>query len=356
MIHGGDVYTHGFMEGREIIDFSSNINPLGVPKSFIEHLNEGLESLVRYPDINYRRLKNSLSNYLNIKEDKILLGNGAAELLDLSISLLKSATLLVPSFAEYELSAKKHNVSLNYIYFKEEKLKEEKSHRFYVDYDEVLESLKNTEGIIIANPNNPNGSIIDKDKFKNILDYAEVHDKIIIIDEAFIEFTGNKTHSLCSFVDEYNCIFIVRALTKFFGMPGIRLGYAVTSNVEFKNKILEKQNPWNINSFAEVAGTYVLWDNEYIEKSLIWVQSEKSYMDKALKDVDFIEKVYITYGNFVLVKLKGLTAEELYEKMLKNDILIRRADNYKGLDNHYVRFAVKDRENNEILINTLKSL
>lgn len=356
MIHGGDVYTHGFLEGREIIDFSSNINPFGVPKSFLEHLNEGVEALVRYPDIKYRRLRESLSKYLNTDSDKILLGNGAAELLDLAISSLKSATLLVPSFAEYELSCKKWGVDLNYVYFKEEFLCEDKSYEFSVDYKKVLDSFKNTEGLIIANPNNPNGSILDKNLFKEILDYAEENHKIILIDEAFIEFTGDKENSLCSLIEKYKCLFIVRALTKFFGMPGIRLGYAVTSNENFKNKLEEKQNPWNINSFAEIAGTFAIWDKDYIEKSLKWVECEKAYMDKALKEIDYIEKVYKTHGNFVLVKLKALSCEELYEKMLEKNILIRRANNYKGLDDYYVRFAIKDRYNNEILINALNSL
>lgn len=356
MVHGGDVYTEGILKGKELIDFSSNINPLGVPESFKLHVNEGVEALVRYPDIKYRRLKEALSEYAEINKDYLVLGNGAAELLDLAIGSVKSIALVVPSFAEYELSCKKWNVSIKYIPLQERNIKD-KLYEKYIDYNDIIEALKYNEALMIANPNNPNGSIIEKNKFKDILEYAEENNKILIIDEAFIEFVGDIKLSLKDYVEKYKCLFIVRALTKFFAMPGIRLGYGFSSNEEFLNTIKKKQNPWNINSFAEIAGVYVLKDKEYIENSLKWIKNERDFMINSLLKIKVIKKVYKTHGNFVLVELEeNLDCNKLYEKLFEKSILIRKANNYVNLNDKYVRFAIKDREKNKILIEALKDL
>lgn len=365
--HGGDIYTEGLLKGKKLIDFSSNINPLGVPESFKNHIGEALENMEMYPDIKYRNLKNYIIDYiefskdyfissrndsLNLKkqkmsEENIVLGNGAAEVIDLVVSCFKSVSLIVPSFIEYEKSALKWKCDINYSLLDE---------NMNYNYDDIYLKIKESDALVIANPNNPNGTIIDKDKFKEIMDYCERSNKKIIIDEAFSEFTGKRGCSLLKEAEKYKCLFIIKALTKFYAMPGIRFGYGITLDKNLIKKIEEKQNPWNVNCFAEVAAKYSLKDEEYINSSLNWIETEREFMVSELKKISFIEKVYNTYGNFVLCKLKKINCDELYDLCLKQGIVIRKCENFKGLDKSYTRFAIKDRRCNEIFIGTLKGL
>jgi threonine-phosphate decarboxylase len=350
-VHGGDVYSEGLFKGKELIDFSSNINPLGVPKSFINNYGEALNSVTRYPDIKYRQLIKNLGNYVDekefIKSDNFVLGNGASEIIDLAISTLKRLLIIVPSFGGYEASARKWGCDLEYSYLNED---------MSFDYADIYSKLDNVDGLIIGNPNNPSGNIIDKVRFNNILKYCEVNNKIVIIDEAFIEFTSSMNLSFTSEIKDFNCIFIIRALTKFFGMPGIRFGYGISKNLELLRKIKDKQNPWNINCFAETACEYVLEDKEYIEKSKKWIHEEKKNLPRELENISFIERIYLTECNYVLCKLVNINEDYLYRKCMEQGILIRRASNFKGLDNSYVRFAIKDRELNVKLIGALKHI
>jgi len=205
--HGGDIYTQGTLIGKKLLDFSSNVNPTPISKDFTLHISEALENLPLYPDIKYRTLKNNLLKYLRMSEeyfsiyssksddnhinallqDNIIVGNGAAEVLDLTISFLDSMTIVVPSFVEYEDFSRKHNLKINYSYLNE---------FMEYDYDDIYRKIQSTGGLILANPNNPNGCIIDHEKFIKILEYCEINSKLVIIDEAFIEFVLNNHHYL----------------------------------------------------------------------------------------------------------------------------------------------------------------
>ncbi|GIM28182.1 aminotransferase [Clostridium polyendosporum] len=350
--HGGDIYTEGMLKGRELIDYSSNINPFGIPDCFKEKISEALEASMRYPDYKYRRLKDAIREYhncydrMNIDEEMILLGNGASEVLDLAISSLKSILIVVPSFIEYEELSSKWGLNIEFSQLDE---------NMNYDYKNILDKLRDTEGLILGNPNNPSGNLIDYEKFKVILDYCESHNKRIIADEAFVEFAP-KDSSLLALVNNYKCLFIVRAITKFFGTPGIRFGYGISSNEEWIRNMKKKQNPWNVNCFGEHAAIYSFKDKHYIEKSRVWIREEIPYFLDGLRKLSFIDRVYDTNTNFVLIKLKDMNGQQLYDKCLKKGFVIRRAHNFRGLDDCFVRFAIKNRINNERFLNILKNV
>lgn len=347
--HGGDIYTNGLLKGRELIDYSSNINPFGIPGTFKNKLQEALEATTRYPDYKYRTLRKSIIEYhnqydgVNLQEDIILLGNGASEILDLGISSIKNILIVVPSFIEYEDISKKCGANIEFSVLNQD---------MEYDYDDILSKLQRCEGMILGNPNNPSGNKINKEFFKNILAYCEVYNKKIIIDEAFVEFTSEGS-SLLTWINEYKCLLIVRAITKFFGMPGVRFGYGITSNEQWINSMKSKQNPWNVNTFAEYAAIYSFKDKNYIEESKNWIREEIPYVLQKLKGLPFVDRVYNTNTNFVLVKLKGISGQELYNKCLDGNYVIRRANNFRTLEDNYVRFAIKDREKNQHFIRFL---
>ncbi|MGL4773980.1 MAG: pyridoxal phosphate-dependent aminotransferase [Clostridium sp.] len=345
--HGGDIYTEGVLKGKKLRDFSSNINLVGVPESFYKGVEEALKYVNCYPDIEYRETKRAIIDYhkLEIENENILLGNGAAEVLDLAISRVKSLCIIAPSFSEYTLSAKKYGIEITHSYLTED---------MEYDYDDILEKLKAVEGLIIANPNNPNGRGINREAFKSILDFCEENGKLVIIDEAFVEFLGDE-FSLINEVLNYKCLIIIRAITKFFALPGIRLGWAVSGNLELVNEIKELQLPWNINTFGALSLKYLLSDEEYIERSVKENKSEREFLLKELEKLSVFERVYESKCNFVLCKLKGISDEELFKFCLNNGILIRKCGNYEGLNSSFIRVAVKSRENNEELLKVLNA-
>lgn len=350
--HGGDIYTDGVLKGRQILDFSSNINPLGVPEKFREALDEIYKEVVRYPDYKYRKLKESIITYVktyyetNLDMDEIILGNGASEVLDLFISSVKSIGIIVPSFVEYEEFSLKYNNKITFVPLSED---------FKYNYSSIRKSLEELEGIIIGNPNNPTGNLIDRKEFMGLLEYCEENNKKVIVDEAFIEFC-DKENSLVNLVEKYSCLFIVRAFTKFFGMPGARLGYGISSNNELLKRLSSSQLPWNINTLAELALEKSYQDREYINKSKEWIKEELPYMLTKLKDISVISRVIPTSCNFVLCELKGIDENKLYEIMLEKGVLIRKCSNFKGLNDSFVRFAIKSRELNNILLDLLREL
>lgn len=348
-LHGGDIYSDGVLN---LIDFSSNINPFGVPESFARNINEALSRLTRYPDAHYRNVKEDLSLYLkkyfgvSFPREAFLLGNGAVEVIDLLVSTFKSVLIPVPSFSEYESSAKKNGAQVVYSYLTE---------NMCYDYEDIYEKLAQVDALVMANPNNPSGNIIHKKSFCKILEFCEKYKKTIIIDEAFIEFTGNIEDSFIKDTKKYNCLVIIKALTKFFALPGIRFGYAVSKNIDFFGELRDLQLPWNINCFAEVAVKYVLKDEDYINKSLIWIEEEKKFFPEKLRKINFIEKVFESNCNFVLCKLKGTTGEQLFNYSLSRGLLIRCANNFIGLDDRYIRLAIKDRLLNDDIIKIFKT-
>lgn len=349
MEHGGDIYTDGILKGRKILDFSSNINPFGVPQSFKENIYEALKAVEVYPDIDYRLLKKYIKEYIgeHVEENQIVLGNGASEIIDEVISCFKSICIPVPSFIEYEKNAVKWNCKISF-----SRLKEDMSY----DYEDILLKMKCSDALIIGNPNNPNGGIIHIEKFMPILEFCELNHKKVIMDEAFIEFTCDDGFDFTKLAQKYKCIFVIRAVTKFFAMPGVRLGYGIGSDFDLIKKLKDKQNPWNINCFAETAVKYALNDKEYIAKSLKWITQEKVFMVSELQKLNIIQRVYKTHSNYVLCKLKDVNCDELYDFCMKNCISIRKCSNFKGLNNNFVRFAIKDRESNVKLINVMKNL
>ncbi|NLI90313.1 MAG: aminotransferase class I/II-fold pyridoxal phosphate-dependent enzyme [Epulopiscium sp.] len=351
MEHGGDIYTEGILKGRKLIDFSSNINPLGVPESFTANIGEGLAGLDVYPDIKYRESKQYICNYINkswainCKEEDLVLGNGAGENIDIAIRSLESITIVSPAFIEYEDRAQKNGSKIAYSMLNKD---------MEVDYKDLLEKVKATQGLIIANPNNPNGGLIDREKFKPILKHCQKYNKKVIIDEAFIEFTGNKDDSLIDLVNSYSCICIIRALTKFYGIPGIRLGYSICKDKDYNGRMRDKQIPWNVNSFAQLALKYVLEDEEYIRVTKKWLEEERPAFIKEIGSLKMVDRVYPSKANFILVRLNKISGEKLYQDLIKENILIRRCNNYNGLGDEYVRLAIKAREDNEILIEKLE--
>ena len=176
----------------------------------------------------------------------------------------------------------------------------------------------------------------------------------LLVDEAFIEFVENwKEKTIAQTKIDKKNLFIIRAFTKFFAIPGLRLGYGIFFDKEDIFKVNAKKEPWSVNSLAEIAGTYVIDDLEYIKKTENWIQLEKKYMFEQLSKIKELE-VFETEVNFILAKIKkGMNSKKLQEKMLEHGILIRDASNFIFLNKNFFRLAIKDRRNNDFVLEKL---
>lgn len=348
--HGANVNDMAQMynkDPKEIIDFSSNVNPK-VISGLEQYILEGLIECRSYPDINYTNLKNNISNYINISSDFIIPGNGATEIIYLLMkSIGKRIAILNPTFSEYERSARLNNLEVI-------NLKLDAKNQFELNLEEIKNNINQFDSLFICNPNNPNGKVKD---LKEVLDLMVENNKLLIVDETFMEFVEKEeNYSLVKYVSEYSNIFILKAVTKFFGMPGLRLGYGLTSNKEIIEKIYNYKEPWTINSFADTLSNYIFKDKEYIKESKNYYIKERKYMLQELRNIKDIV-VYDTDTNFLLLKLNTKRSNQIKVELFKEDsILIRDASNFIGLDDSYVRVAIKSHIENEILIKSFKKI
>jgi len=348
--HGANVDNMAKKFGKnenDIIDFSSNVNP-HIISDLGKYVLEGLEKSRSYPDINYTNLRNNISDYIKVDSELIIPGNGATEIIYLLMkSIKRRLAILNPTFSEYGRGAKLNDLEVINFHLKEED-------NFSIDLDEIQQNIEKFDSLFVCNPNNPNGKVKDLNR---LLDLMIENNKLLIVDETFMEFVGEEEkYSLINKIEQTPNLFILKAVTKFFGMPGLRLGYGVTSNKQIIKNIYEYKEPWTINSFAENLSNYLFKDKEYINGSKDYYINERKFMLEELRKISRL-KVYDTDTNFVLIKLDDDEANSLkLELFEKYNILIRDASNFIGLDKSYIRVAIKSHNDNKVLIESLRKI
>ncbi|GFP76924.1 pyridoxal phosphate-dependent aminotransferase [Clostridium fungisolvens] len=348
--HGGNIYEHN----KAIIDFSSNINPLGVPQCFKGALLKGIADFSVYPDREYKKLRQNIARYIgNISIENIIPGNGAVDIIYRALEAIeyKSLYISTPTFSEYKRAGEKVKMAVKEINLYEQEYEK-------IDLGGLIENIKEQSVVLLCNPNNPTGTLIEKTEFLELLKNLQKTKSFLIIDEAFIEFAPKfKDASMVEFISQYDNLLIIRAATKFFGMPGIRLGYGITSNIGLINSIERNMEPWSVNTAAEIAASCIFDDHEYIKATLDWIGSERRYLYQKLSELNGL-KVYSSSSNFLFLKLldEKMDAYGLQEKLLEYNILIRLPKGFSGVSRYNFRIAIKDRKNNDILISSLKEV
>lgn len=340
MKHGGDLLSYKDNYQGELVDFSSNINPLGIPEGLEELLMDNLKKVEVYPDIQYRKLKRSIGKYLGCEEKLVLVGNGAVDLIDSFTKIAKRVLVTTPSFSEYEQRALVHNKDVELIAYRGD---------FTIDLRVLKNIVKKDDLLILGNPNNPTGLRIDEQSLMEIYKIMKSSQAYLVLDEAFFEFAPEDYDSIEIFKGyNYENIGIIRAATKFFALPGLRLGYGCTS-MEVKEKIENIQMPWSVNSFADLAGQYIFEQKDYIEESKKYIEEERTYLSEELAKLDGI-KLYKTHTNYILIELLNWEQEYVFDFFLKRGILIRKCSSFGSLGACHIRIAVKSREDNMKLV------
>ncbi|MDH3361979.1 MAG: histidinol-phosphate transaminase [Nitrosopumilus sp.] len=343
VIHGGKDH----LIKPDVIDFSSNITPIGVPKSVKTILKKNLDNIQRYPDYNSSKVISSLTKYIKLDKRYLLVGNGAIEIIyNFCFAFLSKNTKVlipVPTFQEYELAAKLNNCKVSY--FTTMNLSE--------NLDQFLSKIPKQGCVFLCNPNNPTGKLLSKNQILVIIKTAKNLSSIVFIDECFIEMVPDSNQSTISYVKKYDNVFVLRSLTKSFGLAGIRIGYAASSKqmIEILQKI---KIPWSVNSLAQDAASIALKNKSHIKKSNYVIKKELNYLMNAISQLNGFN-CYDSTTNFILIKTKH-NSTKLQQKLLKHKILIRDCKNFRGLDNHHIRIAVKSHKDNLKLVRALEKI
>lgn len=349
--HGADIYTAAEKTGKnkeDIIDFSSNINPLGIPESVKKACVNSIGNSSKYPDINSRELIRSVAEQENVPEDWIFASNGAAEAI-FRIPLFlkpKKGIVTAPAFSEYESALRVAECEVAYYNLREEE-------DFKIQ-DDILNCIDSSTNIVfLCNPNNPTGQVTDFEITEKIIAKCKKFNAVAVIDECFLDFEENKAeYSAVRLLGKYDNLIILKAFTKIYAIPGIRLGYCMCSNEQIIEGLKISGPPWNVSNIAQAAGIAALQEKDYVRKTVEYINEQRKYLEEELNRLNF--KTYSSHANYILFKINNDL--DLKNKMLEQGILIRSCSNYNNLDNSYYRVAVKTKEENIHLIKALRKI
>jgi threonine-phosphate decarboxylase len=347
--HGGDLaraLEHWNPQDGEFLDFSSNINPLSPPSGLVEHLAAFLPGITSYPTPQARNLRHKLAGFLGVAEDCLLPGNGANELIHLLMLWLRPKRVLIPapSFSEYERAAMLAGSLV-------ERFPLLPGEEF--DPAKIIVKLEQGDLLVFCNPNNPTGRLFRRKDLFKLVKAAKERGAAVLLDESFILLTGCDEESLRDLQEAH--LWVVLSLTKIWGLPGLRLGCLI-GPAQGIHHLAGWGDPWRVNSLAQQAGLFCLEQKGFLEDTLELIQQEREYLGAEISAGGQFQ-VFEGAANYLLVRgLDFSFRVDLFQaELASSGLLIRRADNFPGLDQRYFRIAVRKRPDNERLLKAIDS-
>lgn len=334
--HGGDIYAHEAVR----LDFSVNINPLGMPVPVREAIAQHVDDYQSYPDPNCRALCEAIAQHEHLDKEDVLCGNGAADLIfRLCFAMRpKRALVCAPTFSEYEKAVLLSGGELVYHAL-------DAQNGFRVT-EAILGALKpEIDLAFLCTPNNPTGALMDPELLARIAQQCSKNDTLLMVDECFLPFTNGR--SIKPLLREHHNLMILKAFTKLYAMAGVRLGYLLSCNHALLEATKSFAQSWSVSTPAAVAGVAALGCEDWVARTKRLVETERAYLHEQLAARGMI--VYESEANFLLFQ----SEVPLYHALLKRGILIRPCDNYTGLDERFYRIGVKKHEENAALIHSL---
>lgn len=438
-VHGGDVYRRAVD-----LDYSVNINPLGMPPRACAAAKHGVDQSTAYPDWKVEKLRDAVVSFLNQKfgavvssaganadigvpsagmragdratgastcaagtgpvlggietheacavaPEWISFGNGAADLIYRLMQVLRPQQVVVaaPAFAEYSVAAERVGAQLVPVYLSEA---DDFSFTPAVEaaFIQAIERAPSGSAVFLCNPNNPDGNVIRAEVLQRIAAVCEAHHSWLLVDECFLPFLRSEiNYSMVPSLRAFAHLVILRAFTKIYGMPGLRLGYMLTAAQALTDAVRATMTPWEINLPAQLAGVAALEETEFVEKTRALIRAERAFLVQTLPTLPYVEKVYVPVSdaNFILfrtaltqpdcpegrVRNSELKSEsdlcvsgnrtvfashsvDLKSLLLDRGVLIRACGNYEGLDARYYRICVRTHEENLELIQRWRAL
>lgn len=353
--HGGNIYAAARDSGfaaADFLDFSANINPLGLSPQVRAALLASMDSVVCYPDPDAVALKTAIADAYQVPGECIETGNGAVELIYLLCRALSPRQVLLPAptFGEYEGATRAAGLPVSKIALSAEA-------NFVPDIAALSAALQPDDLLFFCNPNNPTGVIMTREQLEPLIAQATAIGAHVVVDESFIDFRpAERAESCRGLVGRYHGVTVLHSLTKFLAVPGLRLGFLL-GQPKLVQQLGKMRDPWNVNVMAQAAGVAGLQDRAYRQETVRLVGREKDAMASGLQAIPGL-KVLPPSVNFILVDLgkTGWTAERLQQRLWQERILIRNCASFSGLSERYIRLAVKQPTENQRLIELFKTI
>jgi threonine-phosphate decarboxylase len=356
-MHGGDldiISRRYNIPKSELINFSGNVNPLGLPDEVKSAIIQNIDAVCDYPDVSYLKLREAIAEYTSTDADNVIVGNGSTELISGYIKTLapKKSIIISPAYSEYlrEIELTGSEAVLFPLLEEED---------FVLNLDRLKAQITDSvDLVVLCNPNNPTGSCVATDKLRELLATLKAHDAYLMIDETYIEFADDISRfSAMPLTKEYDNLFVIRGTSKFFSCPGLRLGYSACGNKTLREKVLGDKDPWSVNSYAELAGCVMFTAKEFASRTRSLIISERNRIRTELLSLKNI-KLYATQSNFFLFKLtrEDITSSDIFEKLVRKKLLVRDCSSFPYLDSHYIRFCIQLPQQNDLLLTELKNI
>ena len=336
--HGGDVYTH---EG--VLDFSANLNPMGIPAAVREALRSSIDQFDVYPDPTCRKLRALIASHEGVPESRIVVSAGATDAMARACHVLKPQVALVcaPCYSGYEQALSHEGARVVYYELSRDA-------GFALD-DGIIDALTpEIDLAFFASPNNPTGLTIPPDLLERIIRRANASGTTVILDECFVDFT--ESTSAVGLLDAYQNLIVVKAFTKSYALAGLRLGYLLCPSDEFAQRAIDAGPMWAGSTPAQIAGCAAYEDEEYLPKSREYVARERKRIIDTMRALGL--RVVPSEANYVLFE----SPKPLFEPMLSRGVLIRRCENYIGLDSSWFRVAVRTEQENLKMLAVLEEV
>jgi L-threonine-O-3-phosphate decarboxylase len=341
--HGGNLAWAAALAGcppAAILDFSASISPLGPPNSAIAAIQSQIGNLRHYPDPNYSELRLALSHFHQLPFEWILPGNGSAELLTLvgrELAELAATVLITPAFGDYYRTLRAYNAKVlecplslvigHWSSFLDKGSK---------DFQDM--------GLLLNNPHNPTGKLFLRESILPYLDQFA----LVVVDEAFMDFLSpDEEQSLIALVQEYDNLVVLRSLTKFYSLPGLRLGYAI-AHPDRLSKWQLWRDPWPVNTLAAAAAIAALQDREFQEQTWLWLPPARNQLP-GLNPQN-------SAANFLLIESNQSISQLQQQLLTYHQILIRDCLSFKELGDRFFRVAVRTQTDNQRLLTALNSV
>lgn len=348
--HGGNIFTVARTLGvtpDKILDFSASINPLGVGDQVIKALQSSFSQLAHYPDTDAVELTAALAAYHQLLPTSVTVANGSTELIYLLPRLIQGrrALIIAPAFSEYAKALARHGWQVVYHEL-------DPRQDFHLSVPTLATQLaEGFDVLFVCNPGNPTGTLLSVDQIQTVYALCRGHGTFLVLDEAFMDFT--EAASAKHIIAKGGGI-VLRSMTKFFAIPGLRLGYALGSP-EVIAGLRSLREPWSVNTPAQRAGLAALAELDYQARTRQLIDSERDYLSSGLEALKFT--VYPSAANYLLVEMQpGFSATELRNRLLSRGILIRDCSNFVGLGHGFFRVAVRSRGENTRLLQQLEAL
>jgi threonine-phosphate decarboxylase len=351
-LHGGNIYAFARSRGlspEQVLDFSASINPLGWPRSVVKTYRQALSRVAHYPEPYAETLTHTLAAYHDLDPRLLLVGNGSTQLLYVLARVLapRRALIVAPSFSEHAAALQQSNAQIDPLILRPP--------AFALSLDRLQKTLpQGYDVLVLTNPNSPTGALLSRAELEQIVRLCRTTQTRLVMDETFVDWVEEA--SLKHWVVQSANVIVLRSLTKFFALPGLRVGYAI-AQPRLIAQLRAQLEPWSVNVVAQEVACACLQEVRFIQRSWTFMMRERSWLATQLARIAGL-RPFPSHANFLLVQTStvGMSAADVAQRLAAKNILVRDCGNFVGLGKRFFRVAVRTRSENARLVAALRAV